>query len=470
MDNENQVKTGLLETTKLFLDNPFTDLKQSVEVYSLEEEFAKTKKNRNVMLYVVIIAVMAALGAGVYYYSAFIEKRVQSAEVEFDEFADINLQEVLSGSQNLETQLRLLEIELEGLQEEWQEEILNTKEDSAAQLELLLTQDLTSEEKSAGIVNIDNQEEETLAELEANYTPMIEDLEAQIAEIEAEIAEYELLALDVAERQDQIEYNYQVLYDLRMEELESTYEERIEDLDDQYDAKVSTLQKNYEALKAALILKYNPKFDLIDVATENGVRLSSATIAQARLDDTEGTVLTLNDDSDFYFLNDEGIYNLESYFHLRQKQEFANSILDRLISTSYTNSVPLALTSLQSLMNSAMNDYESIWLSASDTISEKNEIIAQYYYALEYYCDLNRDSGFILDERDEDNIIIFLRDIYTIPSSGSAAIVYRGSDEEVGRIKVYPSEDGYRAEVTSLNSGYTIQPLDKILLLLQEAQ
>jgi hypothetical protein len=125
---------------------------------------------------------------------------------------------------------------------------------------------------------------------------------------------------------------------------------------------------------------------------------------------------------------------------------------------------------MNALYRSIVLDYNQIWYDLANRVRTKNQLISQYLYALNFYSKLNRDSGYVIDPRDRNNIVVFVQDVYRISPDGTPAIIFRGDNEYIANVKVFPTATGYKATITEIPSTNKIQPLDKILLLLQEDQ
>lgn len=469
MDNENQVDRNhqIEEGKRAFLHERLVDQVSQAKIYSLEDEFAKTKKNRSIKVYLFLLLLIALIGAGTFFLAKVVEDEAQTMDLQLAEFTDMNLIEVLNQAQTAEQKLKGLNLELEQLLEQKETEINMLKEQAELDKELVISEDLTASERTGKINAIDTQLEQDIADVEADYEERITALEEEIAAVEQEVADAQLQALDVAERQQAIQNNYQQLYDLQLAEMEDQYEDMLDDLEAEYEAKEAALQKYYNNLRDNLILKYNPKFTLSEVISEDsGTADEAEAIMALYYYDYMSNDSTLNDYDTV--LKTENIISKSEFTTFRSVIAYQTAIIDRLQATSYTNSIPQTLNYLGYFTEGIIDEYERIWTEMADVIEFKNKWLDHYFYALSYYSDENRDSGQVLDTRDLDNMIVYIQDVYTIGDTGKGAMVFRGNDEYIGKIRVYPIEGGHRAEVVELTEGKTIQPLDKILLNLKE--
>jgi hypothetical protein len=139
--------------------------------------------------------------------------------------------------------------------------------------------------------------------------------------------------------------------------------------------------------------------------------------------------------------------------------------MDRIRQTPYTNSVPPALSGVNSLTVALVSDYEALWYGLADSISRRDHEIERFRFALSSYSRQHREDGFILDPRDSTNILAFVDGLYPV-KPGAIALVFRGDEEYIAKVRLFPDRDMVRAEVMELSN--SIQPMDKLLLNYRE--
>ena len=129
MANDKQVKKDLALIGSKFLPEEISNIDGRAEVYSLEDEYAKTKKNKNwLVLFIVLIFIglIAGLTVFVTYYS---EKKDSNIEVSISEFDDLRLKEILNSSRLSDNNLQIGKNEILSLMIEMRNRILEVNKD-----------------------------------------------------------------------------------------------------------------------------------------------------------------------------------------------------------------------------------------------------------------------------------------------------------------------------------------------------
>ena len=132
---------------------------------------------------------------------------------------------------------------------------------------------------------------------------------------------------------------------------------------------------------------------------------------------------------------------------LRNKNEEFIKLLERLKLIPFENSMPGLLTSTMSLSNSVINSYENICMKMIKKIEEKNKTISSFRHAFNHVLSTRPESGYIIDSRDPDKIIIHLYKV-NIDLKDKTAMVFRNSDEYIGRAKFFKYKGSIRAKMT----------------------
>lgn len=470
MGNEDKVKNPIVESKKAFLRDELSRFEGSAEVYSLEDEFAKTKKNKSAKMPLLILLFVILLGAVAFFIALQANKRAQKVEIGISEFQDMNLVELLSASQDSETKLKSLQIELSDLEAAKTKAIADANENTARQIELIRNRSLSAAER-------DRQIAQATAAGEAQVRRITEDYDARIAQKRDEIEtaqkkaeEQKLEAMDAAQRQQHIADNYQRLYDIKMQEQAKMYEDRIRDLNRQHQRDLDKMDQYYKQLTAVLILKYNPVFKAdLAIKDKTGSDLSTidAALADAR---SFASASSLSLYPYAPELSSENIMGSGDFAGLRQRMQFYGALADRMGEIPFTNGNVPALANMRSLYRSITADYDMIYNELIGRVRLKNQLIGQYLYALNSYSKVNRDSGYVIDPRDRNNIVVFIQDVYHINPAGTPAIVFRGDNQFIANVKILPTATGYKAAIVDMPDTNRILPLDKILLQLQEGQ
>ncbi len=115
MGNENEVKKIPTSAKSKFLPDEIRDPEGMEEVYSLEEEFVKTKKNRNFLLILFVIGFVVLLVLSVYFYDKYMQNQMRAIEVDISDTKDIELKELIDATRKNASLLDELKMELENM-------------------------------------------------------------------------------------------------------------------------------------------------------------------------------------------------------------------------------------------------------------------------------------------------------------------------------------------------------------------
>lgn len=200
MGNENEIK-DLVQSKSAFLPEEIQDLTANRQVYSIEEEFSKAKRNRSFLFPLIVTAFMAVLVLAAVGITKYTEWKQQKAVLSITEFDDLKLGELLSGAKKFQGQLKVAQTELDALRKQMEDEL--GAADSAADR----------------------------ARIKSKYQGKIGSKEREIASIEKEMQSYDFKLEQTVKKAEEMVNNYKRLHELQMNEQ-----------------------------RDLLILKYNPKY------------------------------------------------------------------------------------------------------------------------------------------------------------------------------------------------------------------
>ncbi len=472
MGNEDKVKNVVVETKNTFLREDLAQMGGETQIYSLEDEFAKTKKNKSHKMNFLVFLFILLLGIIAFLIALQADKRTQRIEVGISDFQDLNLVELLSSAQDSATKLRGLQIELQDLRSEMEREIEKVKQNTERQIQLVQNRNISDAERQRQIAQLTQNQNNRIAQITANYDARIAEKEDEIAEAQQAVEQSQLEAMDAAHRQQRIADNYDRLNEIKLQEQAKVYEEKIRNLERQHQRDLDAMEKYYKQLTDVLIQKFNPIFR-IDELIKARTSMPDLSSVNNLISDTVRNYSGTNAlDLKPYMseLGSEGVMNEAGFRTLRNRIQFYGVLFNRLNEIPFTNTVVPAMADANSLYRSVVLDYDKLWFDLANRIRVKNQLISQYLYALNFYSKLNRDSGYVLDPRDRNNIVVFIQDFYQIGPAGVPAIIFRGDNEFIANVKVFPTATGYKATIVDMPETNHIQPLDKILLRLQEEQ
>ena len=439
MENDKQMNGSNLERLKnIFLSDDLLAKNTKPEVYSLSEEFSKSKRNKAVLVYALIILYVTVIGCSVYFLTTIEENKNKRIEVSIAEFRQFNLMELLAEKKENEEKLAQLQLELEEFRKQSMEQIKK----------------LSPREQQKAITALN----EKMKALEEDYYRQIRDKEAALAELERSIAIEKQKITASARESEAVIKNYQNLSQMQQGEnqrLKIEYEGKIAKLNMDYRAEIELLKQDNQKLIEELTLRYNPQFTRGEVATALNSRLGR-----------------VQDNTRYRFnrlLSDEGILNEQEYLEIQKKVENHTIILKGLQGVGYHNSVPLALNRLGQLIRSAVTDYEKLWGKLVELVKEKNETIDSYEYALKYLAMTGRETGYVIDARNPNRLVIFIDQIYPV-RKGDFAYIFKDDATPIAKIELNPEKGRITAKVKEVLKPAKIEPFDKILLKLEVAK
>lgn len=433
MENDKQINDLYLEKVKnIFLSDDLLAKSTKQEVYSLPDEFGKSQKNKNVLVHALILLYVAVIGFGAYFLTTIEENKIKRVDVNIAEFRQFNLVELLAEKKENEEKLAQLQQELEDFRNKSMEEIKK----------------LSPREQQKAIAALN----EKMKVLEENYNQQIKDKENALAKLERSIAAEKQKITSAAQESETVIKNYQNLNQMQQmenERLNIEYEQKIAKLNAEHKAELELVRKDNQKMIDELILRYNPKFNRGEIAAAINSKLGN---------NPESTWNRYN-----RTLSEEGLISEQQFNQLHKKVQNQRVIINGLQDVGYLNSVPVALNKLDQLSQSVAADYENLWGDMAERIKEKNEYIGSYEYALKYMAMTGRETGYVIDARNQNRMVIFIDNIYSV-KKGDVAYIFKNDSIPIAKIELNPENGRVIAKVKEVLKPDKIVPFDKILL------
>jgi len=467
MDNEDKVKDLVLRSKNLFLKDIQKEIGRS-ELYNLDEEFAKTKKNRSPVVWIsIILFVVVFVGIAVLV-NAYIQRESRNIAVNIEAFEDVNLRDVLDKAKQYDRELTEARRRLQDLQNAMEGEIEQLRASMQRQIDVLNTRNMTAAARNRDIAELESKFKADAEAVREQYRPKIEEVEREIALIEGKMAAYDSKMVEMAREQEEVLNNQQRLFEIRHQETVDYYEAQIAELKKRMEEEresfeeyrenlVEALEANHQEEIQRLILKYNPRFTDEEVLK----------ILDRKVDDFDQQI-------PFGFsevLARENLYTKEELNTQYARIEDIRVLTERLMEIPYINSVPDALAHMENTMYLVVNEYEHLWHTLADDISAKvlsirsrNRMIDQFTFALNSLIFSSRENGYILDSRNPDALVVFIGDLYDV-NEGDTGYVFREDDEFIAHIRFTYKDGRLYAQTKELaDPAKAIQPFDKILI------
>ncbi len=401
MDHDNKVKIQKPEV-KLFLpENLYPVTKSTPQIYDLEEEYAKTKKNRSPFIALFMAGLCLFVGALTFGVTKYIDYKNKQITVGIDVFEDLNLIKLLDMVSRTEDSLKSARAEKARLEVYRDTAVSDLESKRDADLYTLSTIPLKSAEKKT-------RENVILTEFEKNREQILSDYAIQIASVDQQIADItkQLEGLDstrvqqAQEQQAAIDSQRQI-FEIEKQEIIQNYETMLRELqtklNEQQRSTLASQMTNLDSLSG----DYRDIIMLLDpvISDEQG---------QAILEETA-----------LYEQNE--VYNAEDFFPEGADQRYKDLLLqiegayegfsyltDVVLSVPHENSLPSyvaamkkiayliglnlsenaahALSELQDTLEKQEKDYEKIIKEGKAYISQieqENEAQSSQITALE---------------------------------------------------------------------------------------
>lgn len=436
MANDKQVKNELIVGSR-FLPEEIANIDGGSEVYAFDREFAKTRKNRNWLVFFIIcifVVLIVALSLFVTHYSREKDKQI---DVSIQDFEDLRLKEALNSSRLMENNLQIRRNEFQTLMTEMKNKMLEINNKYLIKENDILNQNLPENSKKERIAELERAENAELESVKASYNPKINDLKGFIGELEREINTAER---DLARESKNINKvgDEDKVYALKMKSLSESHKNGLVALNDYY-----------ERYSDYLILKYNPLINSGQVKTS--IDHYSKFSEEKKLREYDDIFAK------------ENIWSRKAYDELRGKIYEQDMLIQRMIGTGYMNSVPPMLISIDNLSNMIVNDYENLWYGLVSKVKDKNSEIEDYKTALDASLKEKPESGYIISVVNTSKISVHINRLITV-HEGDTGQVFRTDDQYIGKIEFYKTPEGLKARLVSLAGNTKMRPFDRILI------
>ncbi len=442
MGNENKVTDIIQRSKEVFLPDELRP-DETTQVYSLADEFAKTRKNRSFAFFFIVLGFVTSIVVASVLVTQYIQHKQRLIDIGISDFEDLKLRELLESSNKFQGELNSARDALEDIKLQMQKEILSVKDASSRDRDAILSKNLSNDETDRQLKRIQAREEQRINQIKAQYQRKIDEKEIEITGLKAKVDSYDQNMKAGVQKAENILNNFQKLHNIRMEKQKAFYEGEIENLKNYYKRYIDSL-----------ILKYNPVFS---------AQLNPILKAPMRKE-YESTPPLKDYQAE---LRREGVMAKDKFSALRKSIDENSILISRMQRIPYENSVPDALNQMAQLTNRIIYDYENLWYDLIEVIRQKNSIISNYKYAFDFHSKQFPETGFVIDPRDPNSIRIHLSTIQSI-NNGDIGLIFRNEDEYIGKIQFVKKPFMIVGKTIEVAQFKRIQPFDKILLKIQK--
>ncbi len=439
MGNENEVKYLLEKTKSVFLPGDFSDPDGKPELYSLEEEFKKTKRNKNLKFLGLVVLFLFVIISVALTITFFVQERGKNQKVDISSFQDLKLKEMIDSSQKQEGELQIARKELANLEIEYSRELERLKRDFEELKNIIQSRDISDEEKKAQIDQLNSEYNLKIRKTKTKYAPRMTAKNREIYKIQKDLRDKEAELEKSSGKNISLLEGESKLTSLERKRLSGTYEARIDQMSDETKEEIEYLIKKYNPIFAETDLKKileKPVKGASKVSPLNGIEndiIKEKASTEERINRLQANV------NDSYKLN------------------------DRMEKIPYINSPGKTVIHVSSKFKDIVNTYDGITVGLVNSLRKKNQQLRFYEYAFSFMIKDEKESGYILDPRDTSLIGVYMNKVHIV-NTGDLGFVFRQDDEFIATIRFKRSYGVTVAELVKSETGLKMQPFDKIML------
>jgi len=413
MDHDKQITQWIQDPKAFFLSEDIAHDEERPPLYILEEEFARTKKNRPYVLYVSLIGVSILVVALSLFVARWYRDHVGETEVKVEEFQDLNLKEVLERYAKSQDALSQARFELEALKQEYRDLQSQVRQRKLQEEMLLREQDMSEEEKLARLAQIATNAMRDLQRLETTYRPQIETKEAEIARLEEESQQYQQKAGGVV-RKSSVDDSLRQMYEARLQKQQAYYNRQLEEQRRRYEREKNELKQYYDRYVETLIRRYNPVFATPDLAEALRYQVGH----KSEPSWWDGVV------------KQYGIpFSMEE---ITRQASYQERLLKRLGIVPYTNSVPLSIAQIYAFSQGIRAEYEALGRVVGSMLQERDQLWKRTMQALSRYVRDRGENGLVVSPGQP--ALVVMDPVYT-PKTGDLGYVFRQDNQMIARVR-----------------------------------
>jgi len=420
-----------------FLPEEIANIDGSTEVYSFEREFAKTKKNKNWLVYLILFIFVGLIVALTVFVTRYSRDKDRQIDVSIQDFEDLRLKEALNSSRLMENTLQIRKNELQTLYIEMKNRILDVNNAYLSRENAVLDKNLSVSTTRERLSELRSAEAAEVASIKASYSAKIEKMKSQIYALERE------------KRETERKLSRESKNLRRVGDEDRVYSIKMKNLTESHQTGVAALNDYYDRYSRYLVLKYNPVVNSGEI--KSNIDLFSKNYEEMKLREYDE------------LFSRENIWSRKGYDDLRGKIVAQDMLIKRMLGTGYMNSVPPMLTSVDNLAALIVNDYENLWYSLVTRVRTKNAEIEDYRTALDAALKERPESGYIISAANPAKISVHINRLITV-RAGDVGQVFRKDDQYIGKIEFYDTPEGLKAKIISLEGNNKMKPFDRILI------
>jgi hypothetical protein len=447
MGNDNQVKDVLQKTKSVFLPESIENPDGKPRLYSLDDEFSKTRKNKPFLLYLFVTGFIVLIVSISFIIILFIQNKNKNvSSLDLKEFKDMKLKELIDASKKNENKIDQAKREISELDTDYRDKLDKINRDYERRHDELAIRDMSEEDRKVQMSALDKDKGRRVQVAESEYITKKKQKEAQIIEVQKKLNADSGKVDKSDKRIEDIFGGEGKIQSLQMKKVSS-----------EYDAKLRDQKEEARKDREELILLYNPIYKEKYV-----LEVISKPVSDVKAKDKY--FVGLDDDIAL-----EKVATKEQLAKLSDDMKKELAITGRLRQTPYKNSAQRSVLHSDSLTKQIFNTYDLILQKMVGVIQGKNQALKYYGYAFEYMTRSQQENGYILDARDPKKIGVFLGKVLKV-NVGDVAYVFRSDDEFIATIRFKNYQGLVVGEVVEVVPGRDIRPFDKLMFKMGSEQ
>jgi hypothetical protein len=374
MDHDKQVTDLVQGTRDRFLNQPLRPDDRDA-AFDLDKEFAKSAKNRSLLIPAAVALFLAFLGVGAWIASQFTEQASQKSTVSIGSFEDLKLKEIFDTARRNKKDLEDVQSQMDQLTQVSAARVAVLQQAGASKADIASVNDASGNQAKAILAETNRK----IADERASLATALKPLKAQAESIQKKIDTYDDRIGQLNKKNQQVLDSQQRLFDLEKQKITDEYDARLQSQTNQAAATVARLKKERDDLVSALkarqaeeirklILKYNPVIaDPVVAAQLTAYGTQAAAYPGLTLPERIAAKNLLSAD-------------LQST--LAGRVERTRKLLAVLQAIPYENSVPPLLNTLDNAIADSLAGYDGYLVPLAAALSDQDAVIARQEAAI----------------------------------------------------------------------------------------
>jgi len=474
MVDDNEIRQVVRNRSEQFLDEARKATRKDGQVYDLEKEFAKTRKNRSFRVVVVTLVTLAGLVLASLVVTGIIRNQTAAMPVDVKPFEDLNLGDLLDTAKKSEADLEQAKLDLSRLQAAEKTALQAIDHDLAASLDAITARHYPKAEEKKRKAQATAQAEAQKKAVRTRYDGQIADAKARVASIQSTIDSFDKRFSEQTRKQQEVLNSQARLFDLEKQNLITTYTGKIDDLETALANEQQSSKRQRDSLAASYTERWNPVFDDPDTVP----LLTGFTLKDDAKAPTVASLPSVIFESDVLGTKDAA--GLDT--------SYGNLLLlsGKLRGISYVNSVPPALDRIEYEARLQYGVFRgALERSGTAIVTQRNRADAaeakaaaaeakaasaeasleRFRWAAATYLQNSHQDGCLVDCRSTDQMTVIVSASAKIADGSLADVRRPDAKDATARIAFYLKDGVTYAKLVSLATGATLKPFDTFVLV-----